>query len=38
MLCFALRKKYKLREFENWVLRRIFGCKKQEATGNEKTA
>jgi len=34
---FTLRKKHRLRVFENRVLRRIFGHKKKEVTKLEKT-
>jgi hypothetical protein len=30
------REKCRLRVFENWVLRRIFGPKREEITGSEK--
>jgi hypothetical protein len=29
----ALMKEHRLMGFENWVLRKIFGCKRQEVTG-----
>jgi hypothetical protein len=32
-LCLTLRKKCRLRVFENMVLRRIFGPKRDEVTG-----
>jgi hypothetical protein len=32
-LSFTLRKECRLRVFENWVLRRIFGPKRDEVTG-----
>jgi len=32
-LSLTLRDKYKLRVFENWVLRRVFGPKSDEVTG-----
>jgi hypothetical protein len=28
-----LREEHRLRVFENWVLRRMFGSKKEEVTG-----
>jgi hypothetical protein len=33
----TLREESRLRVFENWVLRRIFGPKRDEVTGVEKT-
>jgi hypothetical protein len=33
----TLREEYRLRMFENRVLRRIFGSKRDEVTGVEKT-
>jgi len=33
-----LREEYRLRVFENRVLRRIFGSEREEETGLEKTA
>jgi hypothetical protein len=32
-LCLTLREEYRLRSFENWVLRRIFGPKREEVAG-----
>jgi hypothetical protein len=32
----TLREEYRLRVFENWVLRRIFGPKRDEVTGQRR--
>jgi hypothetical protein len=34
--CLTLRAEQKLRVFENWVLRRVFGLKRDEVTGDKK--